>query len=66
MAVHWAVHVAFWPTQVKWTDREGTQKLVDIGVEVLKMAVDGDFEKLRSSQLFSDTGDVWEEVWTRQ
>ncbi|KAF1957283.1 hypothetical protein CC80DRAFT_503660 [Byssothecium circinans] len=29
MAVHWGVHVAFWPTRVEWADREGTQKLVD-------------------------------------
>jgi hypothetical protein len=63
MAVHWGVHVAFWPTRVEWANREGTQKLVDIGVSVLKAAVDGDWEKLRASELLKDVGETWTKVW---
>ncbi|KAF2474413.1 kinase-like protein [Lindgomyces ingoldianus] len=65
MAVHWAVHVAYWPTRVEWTDREGTQKLVDLGVEVMKAAVDGNWEALKSSELFKDVAEVWSGVWER-
>jgi Ser/Thr protein kinase RdoA (MazF antagonist) len=64
VAVHWAVHVAFWPTRVEWTDTEGTQKLVDIGVAVLKAVVDGDSEKLRASELFKMAGPAWNDCWT--
>jgi hypothetical protein len=63
MAVHWAVHVAFWPTQVDWTDREGTQTLVNIGVGVLRAVVDDDWEKLGSSELFKNTGAYWDGYW---
>jgi Ser/Thr protein kinase RdoA (MazF antagonist) len=63
MAVHWGTHVAFWPTRVQWADREGTQKLVDIGVEVLRWAAEGDFDKLRASELFGGLGDVWDRFW---
>ncbi|KAF2715309.1 kinase-like protein [Pleomassaria siparia CBS 279.74] len=59
MAVHWGVHIAFWPTRVKWADREETQKLVDIGVGVLKAAMDGDWEELRRSRLLEDVADVY-------
>ncbi|KAF2678945.1 kinase-like protein [Lentithecium fluviatile CBS 122367] len=63
MAVHWAVHVAFWPTGVKWVDREGTEKLVDIGVGVLRAVVDGDWETLRASELFRDVDDILTTFW---
>ncbi|KAF2031374.1 kinase-like protein [Setomelanomma holmii] len=56
VAVHWAVHIAFWPTRVDWTDQKGTQELVDIGVEVLKAVLDGDVEFLKTSKLFGDLG----------
>jgi len=59
MAVHWGVHIAFWPTSVEWTDREGTQKLVDIGVSVLQAAVDANWEQLRNSELLKDVADVY-------
>jgi thiamine kinase-like enzyme len=61
MAVHWGVHIAYWPTRsyVFWADREGTQKLVDIAVGVLQAAVDGDWEALRRSELLKDVGDVY-------
>ncbi|KAF2659051.1 kinase-like protein [Lophiostoma macrostomum CBS 122681] len=63
MAVHWAVHIAYWPTRVEWVDREGRQKLVDIGVKVLKAAVDDDWEKLKVSELLKDVGESWTKVW---
>lgn len=66
MAVHWGVHIAFWPTRVQWAeDREGKQALVDIGVEVLKAATEGNWEKLRKSELFKDVGKVWNGVLGR-
>ena len=65
MVVHWAVHIAYWPTWIEWTDREGTQKLVDIGVSVMKAAVDGDWERLSASELLKHTGGAWAEVWER-
>jgi thiamine kinase-like enzyme len=63
MVVHWAVHVAFWPTRVHWTDQEGTQKLVEIGVGVLRAAVENDWKKLRSSELFKEVGAGWDGYW---
>ncbi|CAI6333315.1 unnamed protein product [Periconia digitata] len=56
MLVHWAVHIAFWPTRVEWTDREGTQDLVDMGRAVLISALDGDWAKLRNCQLLRSAG----------
>jgi aminoglycoside phosphotransferase (APT) family kinase protein len=52
VAVHWAVHVAFWPTQVVWANDEETGKLVAIGVKVLKAVEDGNWEVLWKSPLF--------------
>lgn len=65
MAVHWAVHVAFWPTHVAWADQSGTQELVDVGVEVMRFAVEGDVEGLRKSVLFDGLGREWDDVWER-
>jgi hypothetical protein len=59
MAVHWAVHVAFWPTQVAWTHKQGTQILVDIGVRVLKAALADDWTSLRESALFRNLSSDW-------
>jgi Ser/Thr protein kinase RdoA (MazF antagonist) len=59
MVVHWAVHVAFWPTQVVWTDKEGTQELVDIGVDVLKSVLDDDWGKLMESPLLRDVKEAY-------
>jgi hypothetical protein len=64
MAVHWGVHVAFWPTRVEWADRGETQKLVDLGVGVMRVAVEGDWEGLRCSELFRGAGERWEAVWS--
>lgn len=63
MAIHWAVHVAYWPTRVEWTDREGTQSLVDIGVDVLKAAVEADWERLSTSPLFKEVSAPWGKLW---
>lgn len=57
VVVHWAVHVAFWPTRVAWTDREGTRKLVEIGIAVLEAAIDDDWAKLRDCDLFQSAGE---------
>jgi Ser/Thr protein kinase RdoA (MazF antagonist) len=59
MAIHWAVHVAFWPTRVPWTDREGTQELVDIGVGVLNLVLSSDWEGLEHSELFKGVSSDW-------
>jgi thiamine kinase-like enzyme len=52
MAIHWAVHVAFWPTRVAWADEAGTQELVDIGVGVMRLALYGDLFGVVKSPLF--------------
>jgi thiamine kinase-like enzyme len=59
MAVHWAVHIGFWPTQVPWTDEQGTRELVDLAICALQAAVDSDWEGLMKSPLFLDLGDYW-------
>jgi hypothetical protein len=62
MAVHWAVHVAFWPTRVPWTNEQGTKELVGIGIEVLQMALVFDWAGLKKSALFKDLSKDWEIV----
>ncbi|KAF1851045.1 uncharacterized protein K460DRAFT_26876 [Cucurbitaria berberidis CBS 394.84] len=59
VAVHWAVHVAYWPTRVAWTDKEGTQQLVDIGVDVLEGILDDDWESLLESPLLKCVKEGW-------
>ena len=51
MVVHCAVHIAYWPTRVAWTDREGTQELVDMGVGVMEAALADDWENILGSRL---------------
>ncbi|USP75892.1 hypothetical protein yc1106_03166 [Curvularia clavata] len=58
LVVHWAVHVAFWPTRVEWTDREGTQKLVDIGAAALESVLQDDWEKVLELPLLDGLRDV--------
>lgn len=65
MAVHWAVHVGFWPIRVQWTDDEGTKKLVDMGIDVLTKVLAGDWESLKRSPVFADLDDEWSEAFTR-
>ncbi|KAL1608221.1 hypothetical protein SLS60_003160 [Paraconiothyrium brasiliense] len=52
LAIHWGVHVAFWPTRVEWTDRAGTQDLVVVGKEVLKAATESKWEVLFGLPVF--------------
>ncbi|ORX98181.1 kinase-like domain-containing protein [Clohesyomyces aquaticus] len=63
MIVQWAVHAAYWTTRVEWTDREGTQKLVDMGVEVTKAVFREDWKFLSASELFEGVDDVWGNIW---
>ena len=65
MAIHWGVHIAFWPTRVEWTDKKGTQKLVGIGFGILQAAVDDDWETLRSSELFRNIGSLIVNTYSR-
>ena len=65
MAVHWAVHVAFWPTRVEWSDSEGTKQLVDIGVGVLESVVSGDWDKVMESSLLREVKDVYGPVLSK-
>ncbi|KAH8724807.1 kinase-like domain-containing protein [Phaeosphaeriaceae sp. PMI808] len=62
VAVHWAVHVAFWPTRVEWCDEGETRKLVDIGVEVMRCVLESDWEKLMKSWLFVNVQGDWEMI----
>ncbi|KAH7087632.1 kinase-like domain-containing protein [Paraphoma chrysanthemicola] len=64
LAVHWAVHIAFWPTRVHWTDDAGTKKLVETGINVLKAVVDDDMDFVGKSELFRGV-EKWEQVLTR-
>ena len=58
LVVHWAVHVAFWPTCVEWTDREGTKRLVDIGTAALENVVQDNWEKVLESPLLEGLRNV--------
>ncbi|XP_014559914.1 hypothetical protein COCVIDRAFT_90644 [Bipolaris victoriae FI3] len=65
LVVHWAVHVAFWPTRVEWADVAGTQKLVDIGVGVLESVLQDDWDKVLESPLSKDVRDVFAQILER-
>ncbi|KAL1793577.1 hypothetical protein ACET3X_008559 [Alternaria dauci] len=54
MVVHWAVHIAFWPTRVKWSNEEETRILVELGVTTLENILKEDWEKLLESPLLGD------------
>ncbi|PVI02754.1 hypothetical protein DM02DRAFT_612726 [Periconia macrospinosa] len=56
VVVHWAVHIAFWPTRVEWADRAGTQSLVDMGAMALKAVLGGDGVQLRDCELLRRAG----------
>lgn len=57
--VQWAVHIAFWPTGVVWTDKEGTQRLVDLGVGVMKAVLDDNWDKVFASPLLQEVKDEY-------
>jgi thiamine kinase-like enzyme len=63
VAVHWAVHIAYWPTQVQWTDEQGTRELVDLGIRVLQAALNEEWTTLEALPVFADLGDEWKEVF---
>ncbi|KAH7122674.1 kinase-like domain-containing protein [Dendryphion nanum] len=65
MVVHWATHVAFWPTRVSHTDNDGTRKLVEIGVQILKAAVTDDWDTIRRSDLLKDVNSLWDVILER-
>jgi Ser/Thr protein kinase RdoA (MazF antagonist) len=51
MVVHWAVHIAFWPTRVQWSNEEETKMLVDVGVAILENVLNEDWDKVLESPL---------------
>lgn len=51
VVVHWATHIAYWPTRVEWGDKEETSKLAELGRETLAKAMDDDWEGLRQGAL---------------
>jgi 5-methylthioribose kinase len=65
VVVHWAVHVAFWPTRVPWTDQIGTDELMGIGVDVLTAVLEDDWEKLGDSPLLMEVKGVWKPILER-
>jgi Ser/Thr protein kinase RdoA (MazF antagonist) len=54
VVVHWAVHIAFWPTMVTWSNEEETKILVDVGVVTLENVLKEDWEKVLESPLLRD------------
>ncbi|KAF2446192.1 hypothetical protein P171DRAFT_430394 [Karstenula rhodostoma CBS 690.94] len=52
LAIHFAVHVAFWPTRVVWTDRAGTQALVELGKGILRAASESNWDVLFGLPVF--------------
>jgi hypothetical protein len=65
VAVHWAVHVAFWPTRVPWTDQVGTDELMGIGVDVLTAVLEDDWGRLGDSPLLMEVKGVWKPILER-
>ncbi|KAJ4366953.1 hypothetical protein N0V83_007483 [Neocucurbitaria cava] len=65
VVVQWAVHVAYWPTRVAWTNGEGTRELVDIGVGVLERVLSDDWETLLESPLLRDVKEAWAPILAR-
>ncbi|KAF2012846.1 hypothetical protein BU24DRAFT_425453 [Aaosphaeria arxii CBS 175.79] len=63
--IHWAVHIAYWPIRVKWVGEEGTRKLVDLGVSMLKALLADDWDQVRTSELLQDIIPQWEAVLSR-
>jgi hypothetical protein len=66
MTVHFAVHIAFWPTRVPWTNEEKTGQLVKVGVSMLKLSLGSNWEGLRKSFLFKGLSNDWEEAFLRE
>ncbi|KAI4918460.1 hypothetical protein J4E90_002844 [Alternaria incomplexa] len=65
MVVHWAVHIAFWPTRIAWSDPEETRSLVDIGVATLQNVLNDDWEKVLQSPLLRDVKEAHSTLLSR-
>lgn len=65
MVVHWAVHIAFWPTRFAWSNQEETQSLVDIGVLALQNVLNDDWEKVLESPLLRDVKETYSTLLSR-
>lgn len=59
LVVHWAIHVAYWPTRVQWTTEEGTRELVDLGAGMLQDVLDDNWERLLGSPVLRHVRDTY-------
>lgn len=50
-AVHFGVHLGYWPTRVKWAEQEETREVVQLGAEILRKAMDGDVHWLKGDSM---------------
>lgn len=51
VAVHFGIHIGFWPTVVDWASEEDTKEVVRIGGEVTERTIEGDLAWLTRSML---------------
>ena len=51
VVIHMGVHLAFWPTRVSWGTDEETRKIVGVGCELMKRALDEEDKWLDGSLL---------------
>lgn len=51
LVVHFGVHIAFWPTWVKWCEEEETKELVKMGREYLGVGKERNWEVLKKGPL---------------
>ncbi|KAI4691267.1 uncharacterized protein J4E84_003558 [Alternaria hordeiaustralica] len=65
MVVHWAVHIAFWPTRIAWSGQEETKSLVDIGAVTLQNVLNEDWEKVLDSPLLRDVKETYSTLLSR-
>jgi 5-methylthioribose kinase len=65
VVVHWAVHIAFWPTRFAWSTQEETKLLVDIGVLALQNVLNDDWEKVLDSPLLRDVKEGYSALLAR-
>ncbi|KAI4624863.1 uncharacterized protein J4E87_005344 [Alternaria ethzedia] len=65
MVVHWAVHIAFWPTRIAWSGQEETRSLVDVGVITLQNVLEEDWEKVLESPLLRDVKETYSTLLSR-
>ena len=51
VAVHFGVHLGYWPTRVRWAEQQKTREVVLLGSEILRKAMDGDVRWLREESV---------------